>query len=396
MFFLFILLNEAQIIYLTLIANRYFVINFCLDHNLSKYSSFLDILNYFKIIGKFLIKLFKEFKNIMIWKEEFKIKKQNKLIYQIVIIFFHNLLNNRNNPYFSSINSTKLFELTIMKKFNLFTWTHFILHNEATQKSIEISPFSHLLNFITDFFFFFVRTYRNLFIFEENSIIFQFKSNSLSSSYFSMKSNKLSLRNYYLIFHLKGSCISTKIINQVINLQNCIISFIFSSGNGGAIFINTSLLLSLQDTTFYECSSSCQGGAIYFTNGLNIQLIRICGLNCRTTSVTDNQFAYFLSYNDQILSLTTISKCSNNTFGYTTLCLAFGNQNLYNSNISYNHNIHISGIYHHNPNKMLSTYNTFNNNSVSSYKCIHLQGTTGNISKTNFILNNSPTNEFRY
>ena len=41
---------------------------------------------------------------------------------------------------------------------------------------------------------------------------------------------------------------------------------------------------------------------------------------------------------------------------------------------------------------MFSNYCTFYNNSVSSYSCIYLVGKSGTISKSNIILNNSPTN----
>ena len=172
-------------------------------------------------------------------------------------------------------------------------------------------------------------------------------------------------------------------------MNNCLIKDISSSGNGGAIFINTSKSLIINETTFYNCLSiNGNGGAIYFYNGLNINLFKICAVGCKNTNY---QFAYLQTTYNQILDLITIYNCSNLN-GYRTLIIYNGNQNISNINISYNNNIYISGIYYINPTSMFSNYCTFYNNTVSSDRCIYLQGNSGTISKSNIILNNSPTN----
>ena len=69
-----------------------------------------------------------------------------------------------------------------------------------------------------------------------------------------------------------------------------------------------------------------------------------------------------------------------------------GNQNISNINIIYNNNIGVSGIYYYYPNSMFSYYCIFYNNTVKDYWCILLNSNSDTISKSNIILNNSPTN----
>ena len=82
----------------------------------------------------------------------------------------------------------------------------------------------------------------------------------------------------------------------------------FQIYSGGAIFINSTLSLIINETSFYNCILiDGLGGAIYFQNGLNINLFK----------------------------------------------------NISNINISYNNNIHTSGIIYYYPNSMFSNYCTF-------------------------------------
>ena len=193
------------------------------------------------------------------------------------------------------------------------------------------------------------------------------------------------------ILVLKSNCITSRIENQNISIINCLIKDISSQTSGGAIYISkTTISLNINDTTFYQCiSTNGNGGAIFFTNGLNIQLFKICALVCKANS--HYQFAYLRTTSNQILDLNTINNCSNLN-GYQTLHLENGNQNLSKSNISNNNNIWISGIWYLNPKSFFCNYCTFYNNTVRDYICIYLYGYSGTISKSNIILNNSPTN----
>ena len=190
-------------------------------------------------------------------------------------------------------------------------------------------------------------------------------------------------------FILLANCIKSRTVNQNINMIYCLIKDFSSSDSGGAILINTAKSININGTTFYSCfSTNGHGGAIWFDNGLNINLFRICAVRC---SAFNRQFAYLETTYNQLLDLITIYNCSNIN-GYQPLNLAYGNQNISNLNMSYNNNNHISGINYYNPNSMLSSYCTFYNNSAGSTRCIQFYGNSGTISKSNIILNNSPTN----
>ena len=197
------------------------------------------------------------------------------------------------------------------------------------------------------------------------------------------------------ILNLIKNCISSRAVNQNIKINNCLIMHLTSTNSGGAISIDSSYSLNVNDTTFFECIALTGfGGAIYFNNVINstnisgIQLLRICASHCKATY---NQFSYLKTENNQILNLITVNNC-NNLNGYYTFYILSGNQYIHNINISYNRNIAYSGIGYHCPNSMFTNYCTFYNNTVISSCCINLLCQTGNISKCNIILNNSPTN----
>ena len=194
--------------------------------------------------------------------------------------------------------------------------------------------------------------------------------------------------------NLKSNCISIRTINQNINMNNCLISIISSSENGGAISITSSYSLNINYTTFFLCiSTSGNAGAIYFSLGLNISFYSICAFNCKSASGYYYQFSALHTKNNQKLDLISINNCSN-LLGSRTVGFFYGNQTISNINISFNNNIQRSGIYYANPNSMFSNYCTFYNNTVSSFCCIYLQGKTGTISKSNIILNNSPNTNY--
>ena len=197
------------------------------------------------------------------------------------------------------------------------------------------------------------------------------------------------------IFNLFSNCILSRKANQNININNCLIMFFNTTENGGVIYIDsTQYLININDTTFYQCvSSNGFGGALYFNDIFNFQLLRICALYC--TSNNYYQFAFIRSNNNHILDLITLYDCSN-IYGHITIGFLFGYQNISNINISYNENIEKSGFYSYYPNLMFCNYCTFYNNTVSSYICISLLGGKGHISKSNIILNYSPPNGVIY
>ena len=233
--------------------------------------------------------------------------------------------------------------------------------------------------FIIFIFFSFINGHFYNFLLENSFRKINFRGNSLNLK-------EITIFKQELFF--QSNCIYIRTVSQNINMKDCLISMI-SSESGGAIYISGGYNLNINDTTFFDCFSLRDGGAIWFQNGLNPQLFRICALYCRTSSEYNFQFSYFSTIYSQVFDLISISKCNNNTIGYTTLTIQSENQNLFNSNISYNNNIRISGIYFYNPVNMLNNFCTFYNNTVRDYWCIYLQFNTVTISKSNIILNNT-------
>ena len=181
--------------------------------------------------------------------------------------------------------------------------------------------------------------------------------------------------------------------NQDINICNCIFS-VFYSGvyKGGAIYLNGGYFLHINETTFYKCININEaGGAIWVENSLDSYLYRICATYCKATWY---QFAIIQTQSEKknLIAFMTISKCYNESIGFTTICLGFGIQNITNSNISHNKNIYISGFAHYSPYYMYTIYSNFFNNTVSEYTCIQFYINSGTVAKTNIIMNNSPIN----
>ena len=199
---------------------------------------------------------------------------------------------------------------------------------------------------------------------------------------------------FYIHLNLLLNCIiinnTFRSNNQNINIKNCLISVFLPSGSGGSIYISGSYYLNVSETTFYQCWASVDGGAIYTSGILNIFLNKICGIYCKSAN---HLYSYLGILNDQniFLNLISISQCFNNTIGYVSLCLYQGNQNITNTNSSFNKNIYISGVYYVNPINMNSNFCTFFNNTVKDNRCIQLYGNKGYISKFNIINNNSPS-----
>ena len=187
--------------------------------------------------------------------------------------------------------------------------------------------------------------------------------------------------------YLKSTCISYRNVDKDIFMNHCLFNNFFSTFDGGVIYISSTYSLNINDTTFYQCISSGNGGAIYFTNGLNVQLFRICAVGCKSYY---GQFAWIQTHHNHILDLITINNCGN-TSGTNTLIVYYGNQNISNINISYNNVLWISGIIYYYLNSMFSNFCTFYNNTDSyAYGCIYLSGNKGTISKANFILYDGP------
>ena len=187
---------------------------------------------------------------------------------------------------------------------------------------------------------------------------------------------------------LKSNCITSRIVNQNINMKNCLISIVSSNDHGGAIYIlNTVVSLNINDTTFFDCKSNGQGGAIYFNNGLHSSLLRVCALYCKGSNINLGQFSFIKTNNNNNVEYVSISRCYN---GWSSIYLENGIQYITNINSSRNINSRHSGICYWNPNSMYTIHCTFYNNNVSEQICIVFYGNSGNMLRSNIVKNNSP------
>jgi len=73
-----------------------------------------------------------------------------------------------------------------------------------------------------------------------------------------------------------------------------------------------------------------------------------------------------------------------------TICLDYGYQRVDNTNSSMNNAIQGSGIVISSPSSFTSSHCTFSNNKASNSICIYLYSTSGTISMSYVIQNNSP------
>ena len=190
---------------------------------------------------------------------------------------------------------------------------------------------------------------------------------------------------------------STNFYNNFIGelyLFGCYFFRINSYNNkGGCIFNELSdCSLNLNECSFYNCSSTSYGGAIYFFS-LCSNLNKICFFHC--FAITSGFHSYFIRTNsnqNNSLIFVTISKCSpfyNN--GYTSCYLRSGNQLLKNFNSSNNLCFESSSFENYGPDSFNGIHCTFYNNTATQI-CIYFQ--TGSneriINYSNFIKNQSP------
>ena len=214
----------------------------------------------------------------------------------------------------------------------------------------------------------------------------------------------LILKNSFLEFYNKNID-STLCLNQFNNFLNiecyiflCKFLNLFNNGSeGGAILFNNNnnYELLIEECIFINCSSSKQGGAIFFKNSGSCILNKICGSKCFTLNNEYYPFAHIGITNllKSELHDISISECfSTNSNTWATINLENGIIKIYNLNSSLNKHIGVTGIYIFNPSTLNSSYNTFYNNSAIDRICLCLYNGNGlrQIKFTNIIKNNSP------
>jgi hypothetical protein len=203
-----------------------------------------------------------------------------------------------------------------------------------------------------------------------------------------MFSPKFAWKDYFT-----GSPATTLNSNQYTSNQTFSVSSVYvlnclfnkctiSSGNGGALFLSTSVTyFFVESSSFFSCkTNSGYGGAIYFSNSNSAQyvLYAVCGNGCSSTSAGVFAHIYFNSAdsNNNYVNYSSIVHCAGAASGSEcTLYHNYGKIYCPSVNMSMNKCSYHSGIIYRtfvdsSSFTSLLSYSTFANNSATSYGCI--------------------------
>jgi len=180
-------------------------------------------------------------------------------------------------------------------------------------------------------------------------------------------------------------------VDKNINISLCFFKrYSTYSGDGGVIYVNGgSYSMYVNNSMFYNCVCSNQGGSIFFSSS-NSYLRMICANSC---SASYYHFAYIQTSQMNQIEFLSVSKCSHTSSGYHSIYLFSGNQRLDNTNSSMNNAYQGSGIYTQSPSSFTSSRCAFSNNKVSHSICLFFNFEFGTISMSyaNIVHNNSPS-----
>jgi len=178
-----------------------------------------------------------------------------------------------------------------------------------------------------------------------------------------------------------------------INISDCSFSRTMTySVSGGVIFVNGGAYsMSVNFSMFYYCSTSEEGGAIFFYSS-NSFLKKNCASNCYVGTNRYYSFAYLLASQSNIVEYLSVSFCSNTHVGDSSVSLQLGNQRVDNTNSSFNKAYSVSSIFFQNPSSLTSSHCTISNNFASHSICLKFNFASGTISSANIIRNDSTYN----
>jgi len=220
--------------------------------------------------------------------------------------------------------------------------------------------------------------------------------------FFEVFSNDIfSLYNYLMLSYQELCPIKTsECINQNITqgrsyndidveIWDCIFQrFLIFSDQGGVIRLKGgSNSMNATSSSFINCTSSKEGGAIYFTSD-NSYINMICAFRCSASSY---QFGIFQTTKNITVGFLSISACSYKAETDFSVYLSYGNQIVETTNSSMNNAKQVSSIIFNTAAKHRSNYCTFANNYAKDYVCIYLVSKTFTVSSANIVNNNSPS-----
>ena len=175
-------------------------------------------------------------------------------------------------------------------------------------------------------------------------------------------------------------------------LADCFFSSLYFVGSGGILNYNTdNVHLVVELCSFFNCSCSVDGGAIYFVSLSGAYVInKCCAKNCRAGS--EGHFAYLQgnSMKNGDILYSTLYFCSPDNTGtkYYSIRTFPGKIGIKNTNSSFCISSHGSSFYIANGSPFFFNYSNIENG-YSTYHCLHIMEATSEckISTINFINN---------
>jgi len=178
--------------------------------------------------------------------------------------------------------------------------------------------------------------------------------------------------------------------NTDVFVSNCYFSRSFQYYGRGSIIYCMDVVVTMKITfsTFFNCSCSSWGGAIYFDSA-NVELKMICANSCSAKDF--HHFSYIRTVQDNYVEFLSIAYCSSAHFGFNPFMLASGHQQVLNTNSSFNKAFQGGGMGISKPLGFACNFCTISNNSVENSICIYLNGgSLGTFSYLNVVANDSP------
>ena len=186
------------------------------------------------------------------------------------------------------------------------------------------------------------------------------------------------------------------LINGLFELSRCIFQRNHQyTGSGSVIYVlNIGVVLNLYNCIFFNCSSTTNGGAIWYSSNIEntkILLKRLCINNCYTNNAM-YQFGYLLVKNNITLSLNSIYQCDFIKGASYSISLNSGTQYIESVNMTENKLI-CSAPHFNNANKLDYKYSNIANDLPYRIR-LRLDSSTNNfISFLNIINCSSPAGD---
>ena len=198
-------------------------------------------------------------------------------------------------------------------------------------------------------------------------------------------------------------------IEENFYVKESIFNSLKESEYGGGIFINTTSddsRLLIEESYFYNCTATIQGGGIYKESNGHSVINKVCSVECKIKTsniqgIERGAFCDIITANNEKRNLnyvinSYINKCENEIHAYI-LILYYGKSNVKHINMSYNNAKGWSCFSLIHSKEGNSTFSTFENNTSLEYGCLAFECKNVNslMKNCNIIYNKQASNTTR-